>query len=162
MKKNILLMSIFFLWFLWLLPSGVLLAKERRGARVSVLKNDRTTIAGELIAVKRDSSLLLDAAGRESIALSDVNIVKVVRAPKGALFIVPGMVLGGMAGKQLGEGFGKIATGGFGAMLGGVVGLIAGGALSQPGIYQIAGKSEKEIQAILNKLRSRARFPSYQ
>ncbi len=149
------------LFFLWLLPSGALLAKERRGARVSVLKNDRAVIEGELIAIKRDSTLLLDAAGRKSIDLHDINIIKVVRAPKGVLFIIPGMVLGGMAGKQFGKGFEKIATGGFGAMLGGVVGLIIGGAMSQPGIFQIAGKSEEEIQAVANKLRSKARFPAY-
>lgn len=74
-------------------------AQKRRGAKVVVFSRDGGRTEGELIAVKRDSLLILDLAGRDqAFDLNGVESVVVARSPKvgtGALF---GMILGLGAG----------------------------------------------------------------
>lgn len=45
-----------------LFPSGALFAKQRQGAQLVITKTDGTEIRGELIAVKQDSTLLLESS----------------------------------------------------------------------------------------------------
>lgn len=148
--------------FSLLLPSGLLFGQKRKGAELLIMKTDRTQIEGELIAVKRDTSLLLNSYGNVPIDIADINFLEIIKTSKAAFLIVPGLVIGGIVGAKAGQGFGKIATGFVGAILGGAIGLCTGDAIGRTEIFPIAGKSPKEIKEVLNKLRSKARFPDYQ
>lgn len=74
-------------------------AQRRRGAIVVVVAKDGGRAGGELIAVKRESLLIMDESGRDhSFDLNGVESVVVSRSPKvgtGALF---GMIIGLGAG----------------------------------------------------------------
>lgn len=81
------------------LAASPALAQKRRGANVIVNFRDGGRSEGELIAVKRDSLLILDGTGKDrSFDLDGVESVVVARSPRagtGALF---GMILGLGAG----------------------------------------------------------------
>jgi len=149
------------------LPDG-LSAKERRGAELVVTRLDGSQVNGELIAVKRDSLLLLSYGRDESIDLADVKTVRIVkksRAGKGALygFLVgaAGGALWGSANQDSdvwGNGTALIAGAYVGA-IGALSGLLAGSVLGLDSSYTVAGKPEAVVNEYWNKLRAHAREP---
>jgi hypothetical protein len=162
-----LIASVLIISFL-IFPAG-LSAKERRGANLIVTRLDGSQVAGELIAVKRDSLLLLNNVGRdESIDLADVKTVRIVkksRAGKGALygFLVgaAGGALWGSANQDedvWGNGTAWVAGAYVGA-IGALSGLLVGSVAGVDSSFTFAGQSEAAESAYWEKLRAHARVP---
>jgi hypothetical protein len=168
-----------------LLPSGVLFAKERQGAQLVITKTDGTVIYGELIAVKQDSSLLLESSARigGSIDISEVRSIKIIKSSNTGAGVLLGLLAGGAAGAIIGHSIGynepeqnpvgnifRPASGALGTLTGGVIGLFAGGLLGGAigssiqnyETFRIEGRSHEQIDLVLRILRTRARFPEYQ
>jgi len=153
--------------------SGNLMAKERKGADIVVMKTDGNPVRGELIAVKQHSLLLMEwqTRGDVSINIKDVRYINFSgksNITKGGL---TGLLMGGVFGAvgatvSSGSNSGKtryflVLTGGFagvGALVGAVVGAISG----KDKEIQIEGKNDAEISAILEDLRSKSRVPDAQ
>jgi len=119
------------------LAGTVAMGQEKRGATVIVTLKQGSQESGELIAVKPDSILLLEPAGKDvSIDMADVRSVLVWRRSKigqGALF---GLLIGAAGGYAGGAIYAKsaglcpgceapLARAGMG-ILGGVVGIVGG------------------------------------
>ena len=182
MKKFISLFLVFSLVML----SANLYAKERRGVTLIIQrKSDQvkktklegtpwetsviTGIRGELIAVKQDSLLLLDAEGKDvSINIADIKVIRIVKKSKfwkgagtGALI---GVVTGALWGAQVGENdlFSAEATVLVDGIFFGVIGLLIGGvagAVSRTDkTIQIEGMTDSELHAVMEKLRKKARI----
>jgi hypothetical protein len=153
---------------LLVLPAG-LSAKERRGAELVVTRLDGSQVSGELIAVKRDSLLLLNNVGRdESTDLAEIKSVRLVRksrAGKGALygFLVgaAGGALWGSANQDSdvwGNGTALIAGAYVGA-IGALSGLLLGSVAGLDSSFTVAGKPEAVVNEYWVKLRTHAREP---
>jgi len=143
-------------------------AKERRGAELVVTKNDGQVLKGELIAVKQNSVLLLSPEGADvSVDIKDIDIIKIAKKSK----VLKGAGIGFLAGAGIGallggadpdtEGMALIWAGIFGAA-GLLIGTIVGAAVSPYKEIKIKGKSDPEINKILEKLRRQARVPNAQ
>ena len=177
MKKFISL----FLVFSILALSGNMFAKERKGADLIIQKKDGTQIRGELIAVKQTSLLLLEreSGGDVSINIADIKVIRIVKKSKLLLGAGIGLLCGAVIGALIGLAEGedpvkggvppplsvedKVLGYGFwfgfsGGSLGGIAGAIAG----TDKIIQLEGKSDSEIQEILEKLRKKARVKNFQ
>ena len=69
-----------FLIFSFLILSGNLYAKERSGAGLVIQKKDGKQEAGELIAVKQNSLLLLDHKGVDlSVNIGEIRVIEIVK-----------------------------------------------------------------------------------
>ena len=149
------------------LPAG-LSAKERRGADLIVTRLDGSQLSGELIAVKRDSLLLLSNGRDESIDLADVKTVRIVKkslAGKGALY---GFLAGALSGAGVGLAMGRtdlfeektpLALGVFGGAIGALSGLLLGSVAGLDSSFTVAGKPEAVVNEYWDKLRAHAREP---
>ena len=147
------------------LPAG-LSAKERRGANLIVTRLDGSQVAGELIAVKRDSLLLLSYGRDESIDLTDIKTVRIVKkslAGKGALY---GFLAGALSGAGVGLAMGRtdlaggktpLLTGGLGGAIGVFGGLLVGSMAGLDSSFTVAGYSEAAVSAYWDKLRAYSR-----
>ncbi|MCJ7488498.1 MAG: hypothetical protein MUQ25_20345 [Candidatus Aminicenantes bacterium] len=148
------------------IPAG-LSAKEKRGANLIVTRLDGSQVIGELIAVKRDSLLLLSYGRDESIDLADVKTVRIVRRSRsgqGAMLgfvggVLTGAILGGTSGgideftaSEAGLIFGFV----FG-IVGGLGGLGVGTLMSIDTTIDIAGEPEALVQSRLEKLKAFSR-----
>ncbi len=165
MKKAISL----FLVFSILLLSGNLFAKERKGADLIIQKKDGQQVRGELIAVKKSSLLLLEreSGADVTVDVGDIGIITVVKKSQVVLGAVLGSLLGFGIGAAIGageddpngfmRGYGTSIGGGIGASAGLLLGGIVGVALGTDKTIQFTGKSDSEIQEILEKLRKKAR-----
>ncbi len=176
MKKFISL----FLVFSILLLSGNLYAK-RKGADLIVQEKDGTQVRGELIAVKQNSLLVSGYVSGPDISLtgpggwdiwsvdiadiSEITIVKKWKYGKGFL-------IGSAIGAGLGwtpaliptveEKFAAMLYGAtVGALIAGGLGVIISWFSSFDKTIQFTGKSDTEIQEILEKLRKKARAPNF-
>ncbi len=137
-------------------PLG-LAAKDKRGADLVVQKKDGQSAWGELITVKDRSLLLLGTSGADvSVDISEIKTIRIKRKSRFSSGVFAGGLLGA-AGFILGtrpwEGGNPLYSY-----------LLIGGAGAFVGIdktIQIEGKSDSEIQAILRKLRKKARVPNY-
>jgi hypothetical protein len=154
------------------LPTSVS-ARERRGADVVVTIKEGQTIAGELVAVKLNSLLLLTPAGKdESIDVAGIKEIKVVkksRALKGALY---GFLVGAVGGiafayavrdteasvKPIIYPVGAVAGGTAGGLIGLGIGALAGKAKT----IRLEGTSESALKHVLADLRTMARVPDYE
>jgi len=162
-----------------LFPSGALFAQERQGARLVITKTDGTVIYGELIGLKQDSTLLIKSPSVPggSIDVSEVKIIKIVKGSKTVAGVLVGLLAGGATGAFIGYVIGDSEPSGgllsnsysaaIGAEYGGIIGGLAGGILggviaSHKDDILIEGKSQEQIKAFLEKLRTQARFPDYQ
>lgn len=172
MKKFIAL----FLVFSTLLLSGNMFAKERKGADLIIQRLDGTHVRGELIAVKQTSLLLLerDWGADVTVDIKDVGVINIEKkntwkkAKKGFL---------------IGSGLGIVTMGVGGGIWGldtstkGIFQMVAfvlfwGVSFAvkyalKPSIeidktFQFKGKSDSEIQEILEKLRKKARVKNAQ
>jgi hypothetical protein len=169
MKKFISL----FLVFSLLALSVNLYAKERRGAKLIITKKDGQQIEGELITVKPNSLLLLDTEGKDvSIDIADIKVITIVKKSKvgkGALYgLLIGGVIGALEGIREGKdafifssselaAMGALVFGLLGALLGAGIGAVAG----TDKTIQIEGMTDSEIQAVMYKLRKKARIRDY-
>lgn len=148
---------------------------------------EMSDIKGELIAVKENSLLLLDSNSGTDVAvdINEIYSIKIVKKSKALPVAVFGLLIGGVGGAVIGSThkrttlelteetplepyfreltksnpllFGVI--GGFlGLMIGGLIGASAG----TDETIQITGKSDSEIQDILEKLRKKARVKNSQ
>lgn len=144
-----------------------IVAKERRGIELEILKTDTQRIRGELIAVKENSLLLLDSKGADiAVALSDVVVIKIVKKSKAHLW---GFLIGAGSGAILGSKFtwpesnkkltvvGGVIFGAIGLLVGGIIRSVAG----KDEIIRLDVKSPEEVKRILEELRSKARIPDY-
>jgi hypothetical protein len=160
--------------------SSDLAARERRGAELVIQKQDGGQMGGELIAVKQNSLLLLDAISNTdvSVAIGDVAIIKIFKKSKALI----GAVFGLLAGAGVGAISASVHGGNqeedpwaefWGGMYrtsilvlfisaGTVIGLAAGAALGKDETIEFQGKSPEEIKSILVKLRKQARIPNFQ
>ena len=150
------------------LPAG-LSAKERRGANLIVTRLDGSQLSGELIAVKRDSLLLLNNVGRGgSVDIADIKTVRIVRKSRAGLlsgigvgvgFIGGAAVAFAMADDENYDNKGQLAflfglfTGGIGALSGLIVGSVAGVDSS----FTVAGEPEADLADYWDKLRAYSR-----
>jgi hypothetical protein len=150
---------------LLVIPAG-LSAKERRGADLVVTRLDGSQVGGELIAVKRDSLLLLSYGRDESIDLADVKTVRIVKkslAGKGTLY---GFLAGALSGALWGIGhqdedvFGKatpLAAGIYVGAIGALGGLALGIVVGFDTTFPVAGEPEALTRRRLENLRARTR-----
>ena len=168
MRKNIAVFLVFSL--LWL--SGGLFA-EKKGAEIVIQKKDGQRIKGELIAVKKDSLLLMEERYEEDITvgIEDIEMVKIVKKSKagmGALFgLLAGGAIGGAiyAGADKDEMFADMGAAISGAAVGVLVltlGTLMGAQAGADIKYAIDGKSDSEIRGILLELRAKARVSNFQ
>jgi hypothetical protein len=173
-----------------------LIAKERRGAELIIQRigdqarkvkrtqfdgtpwetTDITGIYGELIAVKPNSLLLLDASGKDvSVDIADIKAIRIVKKSKFWIGAGIGVLIGGAAGAILGYSEGDdppdiisfsagekalivgISLGLTGFLLGGNAGAGAG----KDKTYQIDKMTDSETQETLDKLRKKARIRDY-
>ena len=165
-----------FLVFSLVVLSGNLYAKERRGAKLIITKKDEQLIEGELITVKPNSLLLLDAEEKDvSIDIRDIKVIRIVNKSKvlslaliGSLGgAATGMSFGALIGVTLGTALGQdwssqVAAGGaIGALVGVIAGAITGAIYSIDKTIQIEGMTDLEIQRTLKKLLKKARIRDY-
>jgi len=96
------LLSLFLVVSLMMLSVN-LYAKERRGAKLIVTKKDGWQIEGELITVKSNSLLLLDAEGKDlSVNIGDIKIIRIVKKSKALLGAGIGLLIGVGPGALIG------------------------------------------------------------
>ncbi len=154
--------------------SGNMFAKERKGADLIIQKTDGQQVRGELIAVKQNSLLLLERESGADVTVDIEDVSEITHAGKSKVFqgFGAGLVVGSFLGATVGAvaskyvyGDGSEITIGS-AVIGGLAGLIAGGYIGESAgkdvTIQIEGKSDSEIQEILEELRIKARVKNAQ
>ena len=176
-KKGKKFISLFLVFSLATL-SGNLMAKEAKGAKIAVDKIDGQKVLGELIAVKEDSLVLLDAETDYdvTIPLRDVKTITLRKKSwmfeLGVLGALSGAAAQGIIQKTDRRTHGSIAAdddiathgqtsfltwaaiaGGAGALIGAVFGVDKK--------FQMEGKSDAEINEVLETLRKKARVRDY-
>jgi hypothetical protein len=173
-------------WFLIsiiLLLSGNMFAKERKGAELIIQKTDGTQVRGELIAVKENSILLLEweLGADVSVVINETSTIKIVKKQNTAMWGGIGSLFGLITGAAIGSSIsiekrafmgaditevnrayntlmGMVA----GGVLGFAAGALTGAATGTDKTIRIEGRSETEIQEILEQLRKKARIKNYQ
>jgi len=168
------LISLFLVFSLMMLSVN-LYAKERRGAKLIIIKKNGLQERGELITVKKDSLLLL-YAGRldKSVGIEEIKVITIVKKSKTSLGGRIGVLVCGGAAVLIGYEIGRnryfVNYSSLFAILGGVIGVLAGGllggfigsSLGKDKTFQLEGITDSEIQETLNKLRKRARIRDYE
>lgn len=145
------------------LPAG-LSAKERHGASVVVTRLDGTRVAGELVAVKPDSLLLLGPDGNdESARLADIATVRLVRRAPLLLSALAGFGAGAAAGYLYMKDEADVDTSNiagtavvFGAA-GALAGLGVGAGIGADAVFRIAGEPAEVVKARLDRLKDFSR-----
>jgi len=150
----------------------------KHGAELIIQKKDSQEIIGELIAVKKDTLLLLEyeTAADVSVDVKDIKIIKIIKKSKFWKGARTGALIGGVSGVLYiviaaeapyedgvvflyaiwGLMFGAIGAG-IGSLIGGIV----GAAVITDDTIQIEGMTELEIKEALDKLRKKARIRDY-
>jgi len=158
---------------LFLTLPGAVLAQEKRGANLIVALKDGPSVAGELIAVRQNSLVLVSPAGKdETVEISRISIIFIAKKSKAGKGFLTGFLVGGIAGGVLGSQFNKGDEGYegrailagvllFGA-LGGLIGLGIGAASGGVETIEFAGLSETQKSQVLKRLRGMARMPAAQ
>ncbi len=158
-----------FLIFSSIMLSVNLYAKERRGAKLIITKKEGQQIEGELITVKQNSLLLLDAEGKDvSVGIADIKVIRVMKKSKGARtgFLIGGglaLIVGvGQIGAEV-HGFIPSFIDGliFFALPGALIGVIIGAVAGTDKTIQIEGMTDSEIRETMDKLRKKARIRDY-
>jgi len=169
MKKFI---SLFLVFYLLALSEN--LYAQKKGAELVITKKDGLPIGGELIAVKKNSLVLLDSYSDAGVSIDVENIkfIKIVKKSKVLLGVGLGLLLGGGLGSLYGTStdtydsdlrpLAFIVYGGGGAALGALVGGFFGASAGKDKTIQIEGISNSEIQKILEELRKKARVRNVQ
>jgi len=145
-------------------------SKERRGAKLIVTKKDGYQTEGELITVKPNSFLLLDAEGKDvSVGIEDIKVIRVVKKSKALLAaglgFLTGAAVGAAVGGQLSEAWWWDHGTEICAVIGGFAfGILGGFIVSSAGkdkTIQIEGMTDSEIREALDYLRKKARIRDY-
>lgn len=148
--------------------------KTKRGAAMMILKNDRQQIIGELIVVKKkDNSLSLynDDVGEIVIDIMDVKTIFIYKKTKAKV----GGIIGFLTFVAISypyisslEPFESLAAAqavGIAISLfwlsGGLIGYWIGASLEDYEIIEVEGKSDAEINKILDELRKKARVSEF-
>jgi len=164
--------------FSLLMNSGNLIAKDRRGAEIEVLRRDGQRVRGELIAVKQNTLLLLESWVQTdaSVEIDEIKLIKVIGTSQDLKLFTGagiGLVVCGGAGALIGYYVNRgsdidiwIQTLEKGAWLGAALGVALGGIigayLGRDTTIQIEDRSPQEAKAVLEKLRSKARITNFQ
>jgi hypothetical protein len=165
--------SRFLLVFILVFSNG-LEAGTKQGAMIVVQKNDGRQIQGELIAVRKDSLVLLDSESGidAAVAVEEIEIVHILKGPKTGIGAVSGFLVGGAvgaaaAGKNSDCGgcphsigrnlLGGVLVGGLGALIGALIGSTAG----DNEIIILRGLSREERDVELGRLRLKARIRDF-
>jgi hypothetical protein len=152
-----------------LLLPGPLAARERRGADISVALKDGRTVSGELIAVKPDSLLVVDTAGKdESVGLADITTVRIFKKHRPGRGVLYGTLIGAGGAGLVGYALVSKSTeypvlsamyfGFLGAVVGGFIGLVSQSGNDLGTEIVIAGRPEAEVEGALAKLSRFARL----
>jgi hypothetical protein len=149
------------------LPNG-LEAKGRHGASLVVTRVDGSLAAGELIAVRPDSLLLLSDGKDLTVDLADIETVRIVRRSKAGTFSFIGGIAGfiGMGGVVLAIAEEDVVDSKAGAAV--VYGLLAGAAGAVAGAiagtikgidqeFRVAGRPAAEVSRYWIKLSAHSR-----
>ena len=154
-----------------------LTAKERKGADLIIHKKDGSQVRGELIAVKQSSLLLMerDSGADVTIDIGNIGIITIVKKSKLLEGAGLGLLIGGSIGAGIGalskrgslhEDYGRLFVvaliAGLVAVPGLVIGAIAGLTAGIDKTIQFTGKSNSEVQKILDNLRKKARIRNSQ
>lgn len=156
------------------IASGNLAAKERRGVDTIVAMTNGLEVKGELIAVRKDSLVLLTSYANidESISISKVRSIRIAKKSNAVNGTILGLVAGGGVGVLLGVSIGEysgfsnysaitVAGVAGGVLVGGVVGLLVGSHTKVWETFDIEGKSPERIKMILDRLRPKGRVPDF-
>jgi hypothetical protein len=172
MRKAI---SLFLVFSIFLLSENMF-AGERKGADLIIQKINGQQVRGELIAVKQNSLILLDRnSGADiNITIEEIEAIRIIKKSKLLAGAGLGLVIGGgisalsfFAGGDVWNSDGSLFASAeemaaFGAILGGFMGVIVGVIVSaikgKDKAIQFIGKSDSEINEILEKLRKKAKI----
>jgi hypothetical protein len=171
-------------WQVAALAIGVLIAqpafaKERQGSLLRIVRNDGTTVTGELIAVRGNSLLLVEEHSAEGMSISfteirNLDIVRETQAVGGAVIgLLGGTLLGACVGYLVTPSspsswlfpanFGKAIAAGRGAGIGSLAGLAFGTIIgaSRPTHIRLIEEGHLRMTEteVLRKLRSLAKVP---
>ncbi|MFB0564110.1 MAG: hypothetical protein ACETWK_00350 [Candidatus Aminicenantaceae bacterium] len=168
-KKFVSLLLIFSLMPL----SWSLAAKERRGAELIIQRIEGIQLRGELIAVKRNSLLLMEyeSAATQDIPLDEIDVIRVVKESKAGKWTFYGLILGGGIGalsgytadpdalpsREVSAVIGAVVFGLSGALLGKFVSEAAG----KDVIFRVRGRPASRMVSELEYLRKNARITDY-
>jgi len=154
---------------LMLVLPGTLSAANWRGIDIIVTTNDGRQFRGELIAVKSDSLVLLDADRKDlSVLVAEIKNIRIRRRSKAFQGLLYGFLAGAVGGAIWGgtsadEEWGVAG----GAFLGGLyiappaslLGLVAGMGAGLDDETDLAGLPERELDRIMAKLSRQSREP---
>jgi hypothetical protein len=152
----------------FLLFTGNVYAEVKNGANITIEKIYSGNVEGELIAVKENSLLLLLSYSSVdvSIRIDEIKSLTIEGKPKTALGALLGFLTGGsigasLAGTSKGWGGGTLRamaiSGILYGILGGFIGGGIGGSITGKKTIIFEGRSDSEIQIILENLRKKAR-----
>jgi hypothetical protein len=147
---------------------------QKPGANLVIQKKDGEQVTGELIAVKKNSVLLMESKSGVDVAVDveDIKFVKIGRKSRPLSSAGLGFLIGAGIGAVLGaaQAAKREVTSGEGAaqgavylgvpcaLIGGIVGAFAG----KDKTIQFEGLSEAGIKKNLENLRNKARVPNFQ
>ena len=162
------LISLFLVFSLMMLSVN-LYAKERRGAKLLIIKKNGQQVEGELITVKPNSLLLLNKEGKdESVGIAEIKVIKIKKKSKALLGALIGgpcawFIYGFIGTKDEDAWFSYKAAEVPGALVFGT-GLLLGGLIGAGAdkTIQIEGRLDSEVKEVLEKLRKKARIRDYQ
>ncbi len=149
------------------LTAQSLTKSEKKGAKLRIQKNDGQEVIGELITVKKDSLLLLNAEINADITvlIEHIETITIVKKALGFQFMVYGALAGVLYGsskkktyKYLDRSQSYFVAGAILAATGFAIGSVAG--LNKK--IRIHGKSDTEIQKVMETLNKKARVPNFQ
>ena len=166
MKKFIALLLIFSL-----LSLSVNLYAKKRGAKLIITKKDGQKIEGELIAVKKNSLLLLMKFVVDiTVDIKDIKVIKIVKKSQAGKGVLYGWSAGGLIGVIYGSviepPYGNKAgvilfSGILFAIPGALIGISIGTAAGADKTFQIEGMTYLEIRETMDYLRKKARVRDY-
>lgn len=179
MKKAILASCLILLVFM---DPGYIIGKSRKGAKLRIYKTDGHQIKGELIAVRKKSILLMESVSSTdvSIGVGEIELIKIMRKPKTLIGTGLGLAIGAGVGALTGFLFGSdqpehpeepgeykartasqkaLTVGMLFGLIGAIGGGITGAYAGEEEAIQIGGRTQEEIEAELETLRAKARFP---
>jgi hypothetical protein len=171
MKKTVVLLLVFSL----IVTSPNLLAKKKRGADLIIQKKDGQEIIGELISIKRNSSLLLkikDSGSDSTIDLDEIRTITIVKKSAALYGILSGFLIGSVGGSLIvhsqhrgserEKGRDTLIAGGIFGLIGAASGAVIGGISGKDKTILVEGMSAGEKMEFLEKLNSKARVPDFQ
>lgn len=158
---------IWLLIFSLVVLSGNLAAKEKKGIKLKIRKLNEQKIRGELISVHRDSLKLFNAENNADITvlMKDVKTITLVKKSWAYQLGVIGTLIGVFSGSARHETYRQdnynqeYYTWGF---IGAGTGIVVGSLLGINRRIKLQGKSEMEIQEVLEHLSTKAREPGIQ